>query len=300
MEAQQSADASPRAVAVGVLKGGVGKSVISVNTAERLGARGNRALLIDADPNGHATASLGYDDHYQTADHYLGDVILDDRDAAPEDIIVDTGWGFDFIPAHHRLENLVVELANASFGSERFQKFITDPLLAPDGEYDYIVFDTANERNKITDNALVAALNMLIPLTPGAGLRGFRKTMDRQVKILRQYRELNILALVPNQLRRRIDQQTADRELIEGLVATDGLAPLVPNFAYVAPDDLAAIDAGEWQGDYPKPGIRESSDIYYADNEANEPLGVHAPDSDQLRCFEELAAIVEQGGVVRE
>jgi chromosome partitioning protein len=293
-----SPSVEPRAVTSAVLKGGVGKSMLTTNTARALADRGHRVLEIDMDPNGHATTGLGFESTYQNADQHIGDVMLGDRTAAPEDVIIDTGYGFDLLPAHRTLENLNVELANADFGTVRLRRFVVEPLL--ETAYDYIVIDAANERNKISDNALTASLNMLIPLTPGSGLRGFRRTMERQIRPLREFRDLEILALVPNRIKRRIDHRTTDRELIEGLCTTDNLSKKVPNFGYVAPETFTNMDAGEWDDPLPKPGLREDTDIERANKDAEVPLAEYNPENDQLDSFDELAAIVERGGVDRE
>jgi chromosome partitioning protein len=288
----------PRAVTSAVLKGGVGKSMLATNTARALADRGHRVLEIDMDPNGHATTGLGLEDHYQSAEQHVGDVMLGDRTADPKDVIVDTGYGFDLLPSHRTLENLNVELANADFGTVRLRRYVVEPLL--ETVYDYIVIDAANERNKISDNALTASLNMLIPLTPGSGLRGFRRTMERQIKPLREFRELEILALVPNRIKRRIDHRTTDRELIEGLCTTEHLSKKVPNFGYVAPETFERIDGGTWARPLPKPGLREDTDIERANKDLEVPLAEYNPANEQLESFDELAAVVERGGVARE
>ena len=47
-----------------MLKRGVGKSTIAVNRARQLAAHDHDVLLIDLDPNGHASVRLGFDDQY--------------------------------------------------------------------------------------------------------------------------------------------------------------------------------------------------------------------------------------------
>jgi chromosome partitioning protein len=105
--------------------------------------------------------------------------------------------------------------------------------------------------------------------------------------------DVDVLALVPNMLSGRIDQQTQDRQLLERLNSHDNLQDRIPNFARIT--DWEAIDAGEIK---PTPGIRDRTSITKAYGERM-PLLDYEPDCDQLECFDELAHIVEAGEVVR-
>lgn len=51
-----------KVIAVGNNKGGVAKTTTAVNLAKGLADAGMRVLLIDADPQGNATAAVGYDE----------------------------------------------------------------------------------------------------------------------------------------------------------------------------------------------------------------------------------------------
>ena len=72
--------ANPRAVSVCMLKGGVGKSTIAVNLSRQLASEEHDVLLIDLDPNGHASVGLGFDEEYHNTDETIGDVFFDDAD----------------------------------------------------------------------------------------------------------------------------------------------------------------------------------------------------------------------------
>ena len=54
-------------IAVGTLKGGVGKSTTVVSIASLLAEQGNKVLIIDADPQANTSTYLGLD---ETADGY--------------------------------------------------------------------------------------------------------------------------------------------------------------------------------------------------------------------------------------
>jgi chromosome partitioning protein len=109
---------------------------------------------------------------------------------------------------------------------------------------------------------------------------------------------LEILAVVPTDLNDRIDQARPTRQLIEELVRRKNIASKLPNFAYVSPEFFDAVDAGEWDEDLPKPGIRHRSAIDGSVRE-NKPLRDYDPSCDQLACYDELAQIVETGEVDR-
>lgn len=286
----------PRAVAVTLLKGGIGKSTTATNTARELAHRGHETLLIDLDPNGHATTSLGLDDAFG-ADTHLGDVLIEETHEASE-LIRSTEYGIDVLPSNDEIESVEDDLGGVMMGTARLKNNVVDPLL---GEtYDYVVIDCPAARGKLNDNALYAAQNMILPLRPDSGaLSGLDKTIERLIQPARDHFELEILAVAPTDLSDRIDQDRSTRKLIEPLVRSENIRPRVPNFAYVEPEFFDAVDEGEWDEPLPKPGIRHRAAI---DNAIREGMPVRDYDDtcDQLACYEELAAIVERGEVIRD
>lgn len=283
---------APRAVAVNVLKGGFGKSTTAINLARELAGRNGRALLIDLDDNGHTTFNLGYRDRYEGENHVYN-VLLNGRD--PMDSIVPVANDLDLFPSHEALEEVETNLKSAMASSQRLSQNVIDPLLGD--VYDHIIVDTPANRGKINDNALFATKNLIVPLRPESGWEsGITQTNKRLIQEARQYFDLALLALVPTDLSERLDQDTRDRNLLYAINSREELESYVPNFAHLSASDWEAIDAGEYNSDLP--GIRHRASIDKA-HRARKTLRDFDPECDQLGCYEELAQIVERGGVVR-
>ena len=252
---------------------------------------------MDLDPNGHVTYGLGFDDVYQDRNHDLSAVILDNSTKEPEEVIYGTDWGFDFVPASVRLEDLDTGLKSASHSSQRLHSQFLKPLMEND-RYDYCVMDGGGERSKVADNAFFAAKQSIIPVEPGAEcLSGFKRTWQRIVKPLREYQPFEILAIVPNKLSQRIDYRNDDRELIEYLNTSEQFANKVPSFARITPEELEQIDTGELRP-LPKPGIRQDTDFSKAYKEGM-PVSQYNPESQTIEHLDELTAIVENGGTTQ-
>ena len=285
-------DGISRAVSVCMLKGGVGKSTIAVNLVRQLATQDHDVLLIDLDPNGHVSVGLGHDDEYHNTGETIGDVFFDDAD--PTSVVYDTGYEFDILPSSEDLEQVEREIVVGDIfqPSALLKREVVDPLLGD--TYDYIVTDSPAYRSRLTDNALVATANLVLPLAPGnEAMAGLERTIERQISPLRQHMDVDVLALVPNMLSGRIDQQTQDRQLLKRLNSHDSLQDRIPNFARIT--DWEAVDAGNLKS---SPGIRDRTSITKAYGE-RKPLLDYDPDCDQLTCFDELAYIVEAGEVVR-
>ena len=283
----------PRAVDVVILKGGVGKSTISMNLARQLAER-HRVLFADLDPNGHATNGLGFEDAYQ-ADVDIGDVVLDQGAATLDDLIRQTEYGFDLLPSSDTLEDVENDLKGAIQGSARVKSNVVDPLLGD--VYDYIVFDSPAYPGMLNNNALVATGNVMIPIAPGSSaIGGYKRTMERLIAPAQEYIDIDVLALVPNQIQDRIDQQTEARELLENLNTANTTEGKVPEFARISEEEFEKIDAGEVAP--PKPGIRHRAALSRS-LKYEQPLLDYDPENDQIRHFEELARIVENGGIER-
>lgn len=288
------------AVMFDVLKGGYGKSALSLNLADRLGARNNDVLYLDLDPNGHISFALGYDDVYSDGMHDYGFVTLNKKvygkeSLAPESMIYETEFGFDFVPSFDDMESFEAALANEPQKEKVLARDFLLPLYQA-GEYDYFILDGGGERSIIADNGFYAGRTAMIPLAPGdEALSAWTRTWNRIIKPLEQT-GFNILALVPNMLSKRTDHQNSDRVLLERLNTSENFNYLLPSFARVTEDEWTAIDDGTYSGKLP--GIRERKAISGGIS-TGQPAAHFDPTCDQIKHFDELARIVESGGITR-
>lgn len=162
-------------VAIANQKGGVGKTTTSVNIAGELARQGKQVLLVDCDPQGNATTSLGVNKRGLAATTYEVMMGIAGMDAA----IRPTGRDhFDLVPATENLSGAMVELVDA----DRREWRLHDAVQQVSG-YDLILLDCPPSLGLITLNALCAAQHVLIPLQCEflalEGLAQLKGTIDR-------------------------------------------------------------------------------------------------------------------------
>jgi chromosome partitioning protein len=138
-------------------KGGVGKTTTTVNTGVSMARRGYRVLLIDADPQGNATSSLGVEKLGVARSIY--DVLVDDLPMA-EAVIATERPGLDLIPSTPMLAGAEIELVEASGREMRLRQALSSLLPA----YDAVLIDCPPSLGLLTVNALTAARSVVVPI----------------------------------------------------------------------------------------------------------------------------------------
>ncbi|MBR2949021.1 MAG: ParA family protein [Lachnospiraceae bacterium] len=168
-----------KVIAVAMQKGGCSKTNVSVNLGIGLARAGKRVLLIDNDPQGSLTASLGYDDPDGMSDTLASIMmnVINEEEMVPGYGILHQREEVDLIPANIELSGLEVLMANV-MSRENIMKEYLDVVKK---NYDYVVIDCAPSLGMMTINALVAADSVLIPVQaaylPVKGLQQLIKTV---------------------------------------------------------------------------------------------------------------------------
>ena len=167
-----NASITPRVIALINQKGGVGKTTTTVNLAAGLALEGKRVLVIDLDPQAHATLHLGIDAPGIQSSVY--DLLLSPRDN-PGAGILSISENLSLLPSETDLAAAESELAGDSDRNERLRTAIQ--TIGP--SFDFILIDCPPSLGILTLNALAAAREVLIPMQAHfLALQGVGKLME--------------------------------------------------------------------------------------------------------------------------
>jgi chromosome partitioning protein len=175
----------PTVIAVVNQKGGTAKTTTVENLGIGLAREGKKVLLVDTDPQGSLTISLGYprpDELETTLFDLLNKTINEDCVTAGEGI-VHQAEGIDLIPANISLAGLEVALVN-TMNRERILKQFLEPVK---GNYDYVLLDCMPSLGMLTVNALAAADAALVPVQANyLSAKGLEQLLQTINKVKRQ------------------------------------------------------------------------------------------------------------------
>ena len=162
-----------RTIAVINQKGGVGKTTTAVNVAACLARAGHPTLLIDLDPQAHATVGLGLEPD-ELAGRTVGELLLSEsQDIAT--VISDTYLpDLKIVPASIGLSKADSLLHTRHFREQRLQHAI-----ATLKGFNFVLIDCQPTLGVLPVNAMVAASHFLIPTQPsGYALRGLGDLLE--------------------------------------------------------------------------------------------------------------------------
>jgi chromosome partitioning protein len=169
------------------LKGGVGKTTTAVNLAAAFARSGLRALVVDLDPQGSASLSLGAT--REDTEASAAEVLTGKAEAAAA-IRPTTTEGVDLLPASLRLAGLDLALAR----KQEPEKLLKKALAPVRRRYDVILFDCPPGLTLLSLNGLAAATAFLVPVVPHhldmAALSGFLEVLETAKERLGKLPEL--------------------------------------------------------------------------------------------------------------
>jgi len=249
-----------RKLAVVNMKGGVGKTTTAVHVAAGLAARGQRVLLVDADPQGNVGHTLHLAPRHTFEELMTGDAPLEDV------VVSNVRQGLDVVVSTTAAFSLERRLAG-----ETQRETVLDRRLRNERKYDAIVIDTSPAMNLLTYNALLFAEELVIPV--GMDLMaviGARQTFSGvvQVRELWPERRLELLAVLPTFVH---SGNHASRATLEALEQDPAIGKYVI-----------------------RPGIRQCIDLNYA-TASRQTIWEYAPRSRAADDYTSLIDHIETG-----
>lgn len=200
-----------KVIAICNQKGGVGKTTTTVSLGVGLARHRNKVLLIDMDPQGDLSTSLGYYNTYSLkyTISSLIDYTRSNREYDISEAIQTHPEGIDVITSNIDLSTTEMQLASA-LGRESILKSIISPIR---NSYDYILIDCMPSLGMITVNALTAADSVIIPVQaqylPAKGMTQLLSTINQVKGILNEKLEIEGVLITLADRRTNLAKETA-------------------------------------------------------------------------------------------
>lgn len=209
-------------------KGGVGKTTLCYQVSTHLALMGFKVLVIDADPQGHLSTSLGFntDENFLT----LYDVIV--GEVPIQEVIKNIYPGLDCIPSNISLSRLEPALNELPKREERV-KIILQKV---EHFYDYIIFDTNPtishlNRNIITYSEIIS----IVVETQAYALNGLKILLSDLKKFCRSSLiDIPNLIIIPNKYEERTAASGEAMAVLKNLYGEY----VIPNFAIRKSEEL--------------------------------------------------------------
>lgn len=182
-------------IAILNLKGGVGKTTLTINLGAGLSLISNRILLADLDPQNDLTQSLGTDPL-----QIKGIEFLLTKDISFQNIVIERDINLHLLPSSVRLKDLILSLQPYLKKNINFSySLLKNSLIDHNSDYDFMLIDCPPTAGVINLNILKYVRNVIIPVQcQYLSLIGLKKTILFIQKIKKIFNpEIKVLAIVP-------------------------------------------------------------------------------------------------------
>lgn len=186
-------------------KGGSGKTTTTINLGAALRRRAKDVMLIDLDPQGNLSYSLGVNEFEQSmADALLGECTLSDITYVSE--------GLSIAPSDNQLADTELSLSRSDGHEWALAKLLEGNL-----DYDYVLIDCPPSLSMLTLNALIASDKVIIPMQMEVlSIQGLDQIVQTIQKVRTSYeKEIMIEGVLPVMVDRRRKLTVEVRDFIE-------------------------------------------------------------------------------------
>lgn len=197
----------PRIFAIANRKGGVGKTTTTINVATAMAAAKKKVLVIDLDPQGNASTSMGVNKRGRMPSSY--DILIG-KNKLSEAVVWTDVPNFSLVPSSPDLAGAEVELIDLDCREYRLK----DMLGKDANKYDYVLIDCPPSLNMLTINALTAANAVIVPLQCEflalEGVTDLIKNINQVKKLFNPDLELHGVVLTMYDKRNNLTQMVED------------------------------------------------------------------------------------------
>ena len=202
-----------RVIAISNQKGGVGKTTTTMNLGVGLAKAGKKVLLIDCDPQGSLTESMGYTspDSYEITLSDLMQKVMENVELGNKEGILRHEENVDLIPANIELSGLESILVS--------KKMVLKEVIKEMGRiYDYVLIDCMPSLGMLAVNSLAAANSVLIPVQAHyLSAKGLEQLLSTIAKIRLEINpDLEILGILITMVDKRTKFSKEIIDLISG------------------------------------------------------------------------------------